>query len=231
MAKTKTIENLFNYLASYSHFLPILLFLAYLKKSISIRSLWIIIIYGLYNYLTDLGTLYVYHKPTQVFIYSSFTFFEYSFFAATLYFLIKSKGFKKIILILSLCFAAFIIPYNFLVKLRGIDSVPIGVETILILIFSFYYLYEQMKDTEDLFVYSRFSFWIVLAMMIYLSGSFFIYIYTSQLPDDKTIAKYWIFTNIFSILKNILFAIAILVNAYQPSKNLKKTMSYNLHLN
>lgn len=231
MAKTKTIENLFNYLASYSHFLPAILFFIYFSKSSIRRSLWLIVIYDLYNYLTDLITLYVYHRPTQVFIYSSFTFFEYIFFAFILFFLIKSKRFKNVIIALSVCFTLFIIPYNIFVKLRGIDSIPIGVETILILIFSFYYLYEQMKDTEDLFVYTRFSFWIVLAMMIYLSGSFFIYIYTSQLPDDETIARYWIFTNIFSILKNVLFAIAILVNAYQSSKNLKKTMPYNLHLN
>lgn len=81
-----------------------------------------------------------------------------------------------------------------------------------------------MQDTTNLFIYSRYSFWIVLGIMLYLAGSFFIYIYSSQLPT-KEIAKYWIFTNIFSILKNVFFAIAIFVNASQsvkkPPKNYK----------
>ena len=65
---------------------------------------------------------------------------------------------------------------------------------------------------SDLFIYSRYSFWIVLGLMLYLAGSFFIYIYASQIPSAE-VAKYWIFTNIFSIIKNLLFSIAILVNS------------------
>jgi len=51
-------------------------------------------------------------------------------------------------------------------------------------------------------------------MLLYLAGSFFIYIYASQLNQEE-ILKYWIFTNIFSIIKNILFVIALAVHANQ----------------
>ena len=83
-----------------------------------------------------------------------------------------------------------------------------------------------MKDPENLFVYSRFSFWVVLGMMLYLAGSFFIYIYASRL-DSGEVGKYWIFTNIFSILKNIFFTIAILLNANEKTNNNKP--SYKLY--
>jgi hypothetical protein len=87
-----------------------------------------------------------------------------------------------------------------------------------------------MKDTENLFIYSRFSFWIILGMMIYLAGSFFIYIFATQFYlDEKTLAKYWIFTNIFSILKNIFFTIAIFINAYSQDKVKKKSVNYNFY--
>ena len=211
MAKTKTIENLFNYLASYSHFLPIIFFLLFFRKSSSRRVLWIIVIYSLYNYLTDLGLIYLNHKPTRVFLYSSFTFFEFILFTSAIYLIINNRGFRKFIVAISILFTVFILIYNFYVKVVGIDSIPIGIEAIIILILSFYYLYEQMKDPENLFVYSRFSFWVVLGMMLYLAGSFFIYIYASRL-DDSEVGKYWIFTNIFSIIKNIFFTIAILLN-------------------
>ncbi len=169
-------------------------------------------IYSLYDFLTNIGLLYLNHRPSEIFLYSSFTFFEYALFSYILYLLIKDRQFKKIIVITSISFSTFLIIYNFTVNVRGIDSIPIGIETILILIFSFYFLYEQMKDVSNLFIYNSHPFWIVVGMMIYLAGSFFIYIYASQLPT-KEIAKYWIFTNIFSIIKNILFTIALIVNS------------------
>lgn len=111
--------------------------------------------------------------------------------------------------------------------MRGIDSIPIGIETLLILIFSFLYFYEQMND-ETTYVYNKFSFWIVFGMMIYLSGSFFIYIYGSHLPNEKDIASYWIVTNIVSVLKNIFFTIAIVIHAHSAKKT-KKPADYNFY--
>ena len=161
------------------------------------------------------------NSPAKIFLYSTFTFIEYLLFASLLYLSISNKVFKKIIIAISILFFSFLIIYDTIAKVRGIDSIPIGVEAILILVFSFYYLYEQLQDTNTLFIYSLYSFWIVLAMMLYLAGSFFIYIYASQLPPEQ-VAKYWIFTNIFSILKNILFTVAIILNA---NSNVKKSTS------
>lgn len=188
--------------------------------------LWLVFSYSVYDLLTNVGLLYLTHRPSRVFLYSSYTFFEYSLFTWVLYVLLRNLVFKRIIVFVSICFTIFIILYNLNGKVRRIDSIPIGIETILILIFSFYYLYEQMKDTEILFIYSRYSFWVVLAMMLYLAGSFFIYIYASQL-DPKEVGKYWIFTNIFSILKNIFFTIAIVLNANEKAKN--KKINYKLY--
>lgn len=222
MAKNQnTIESLFNYLAFYSDLLPVLFFLFFWKKSKSNKGLWIIFAYIGYDYLTNTGIVYLPSiRPVRVFLYSAFTFVEYFLFAWFLYTVIKSKIFKKIIVSVSIAFIAFLIFYYLFAKAKSIDSIPIGIETILILIFSFYYLYEQIQDTETLFIYTKYPFWIIIGMLIYLSGSFFIYIYASYLPT-KEIAKYWIFTNVFAILKNIFFAIAIIVNAGQSTKKPK----------
>ena len=99
---------------------------------------------------------------------------------------------------------------------------PIGFETILILIFSFYYLYEQMNDNQNLFIYSNYSFWVILGFMIYLAGSFFIYIFANQTQEA---IKYWYFTNIFSILKDLFFIIALLLNAHGTVKKHQKKHS------
>lgn len=76
-----------------------------------------------------------------------------------------------------------------------------------------------MQDTETLFIYTQYSFWIVLGMILYLSGSFFIYIYASHLPDVQ-VGQYWVFTNIFGILKNIFFMLGIFLGAKQSMKTI-----------
>ena len=142
--------------------MPILCFLFFLKKCKTERLLWIIVSYELYNYLTDMGLLYLNHRPSKIFLYSSFTFFEYILFALCLFHIIKNKKFRLFILLTSLAFSIFLLIYNLKAKVLGLDSVRIGIETILILIFSFYYFYEQKQDTANLGIYSWDSVWAVL---------------------------------------------------------------------
>jgi Na+-driven multidrug efflux pump len=78
-------------------------------------------------------------------------------------------------------------------------------------------MYERMNDTSTLYVYSTFSFWIVTGMVLYLAGSFFIYIFADSLPKAE-VDKYWVVTNVLSILKNIFFTIGIIVNSKPPRK-------------
>ena len=84
-----------------------------------------------------------------------------------------------------------------------------------------------MNNTTELFIYSKPSFWAVLGILLYLSGSFFIYIFANEI-SLKELEKYWIITNIASILKNIFFAIAIYIQATQHAKNSSKK-NYNLY--
>jgi hypothetical protein len=106
-----------------------------------------------------------------------------------------------------------------------LDSVPIGIETISIFIFAFFYFFEQLNDTESLFVYSKPSFWAIIGVILYLAGSFFVYISANQI-DSKDLGKYWIITNISSIMKNVLFCVTIYI---QTNQNInKKFKSYNL---
>jgi hypothetical protein len=98
-----------------------------------------------------------------------------------------------------------------------VDSIPIGVETIIILVFSYYYLYERTNDTTTLYIYSTFPFWVVIGMVIYLSGSFFVYLFSSTL-SSKELHKYWGLTNIMGFLKNVFFTIAVIVNSKPTRK-------------
>lgn len=123
---------------------------------------------------------------------------------------------KRLVLSIGLLFAFMTLLLSiFSENMKLIDSIQIGIETIIILVFSFYYLYERMNDTTTLYIYSNFHFWVILGVVLYLSGSFFIYIFADSLPKNE-VEKYWVVTNILSIIKNIFFAIAIVVNSKPP---------------
>lgn len=134
--------------------------------------------------------------------------------------------------VVSVLFLTFLAYYTFTAKVKGIDSIPIGIETILIMLFAFYYFFEELQDVDTEFIYTKFTFWLVLGMLLYLAGSLFIYLFSSQLlaeHRDNEVAFYWVFTNIFSILKNILFVVAILINAKRPPKKTAGFAMYNLN--
>ena len=227
MAKTNIIENLFVYLAILTPFFPIFLFLINWKKCSSERSLWTIVLYGFFvDFLISYAMGFVAHKPLKITLYASFTFFEYLAFAYFLYLHIRKKSFKKFMLTASASFLVFIVVYYLTVRFRNIDSIPIGFETILILVFSFYYLYEQINDSSTLFIYSKYTFWVIIGIVLYLAGSFFIYIFAGSFLTKAEIKEYWYITNIFSVIKNVFFCIAILIHT-KPSKN---KLSYNFDL-
>ncbi|MES2880513.1 MAG: hypothetical protein V4676_00085, partial [Bacteroidota bacterium] len=107
-----------------------------------------------------------------------------------------------------------------------LDSIPIGFETILIFIFTFLYFYEQLNDTTELLIYTKPHFWCVLGILIYLSGSFFIYIFANQITIEE-LGQFWIITNIVSIVKNLFFTLAFFLQARQAGR--KGPQKYNLY--
>ncbi|HEX2608898.1 MAG TPA: hypothetical protein VHK91_16050 [Flavisolibacter sp.] len=215
---TKTIEDLFYYLVFLSDFLIIVQVLFFSQKVKNKRILWLIAAYCCLNSLSNYTTT----TATSTISYYSLAFFtiaEYLVFAYFYFTVIKSSLFRKLILIFSIIFSIVVI-INYLQRYgQAIDSVPIGIETILILLYSFYYLYEQMNDLSDSFIYNRYHFWLAIGIMVYLGGSFFIYIFADTI--DRTILNdYWFLTYAFYIIKNIFFLIGFAsYNNTKPNKN------------
>ena len=94
------------------------------------------------------------NNPTDYwynFIWSTFTLIEYSIFTFFIWTNIKNLGMRKFVLVSSILFIIFTTTYNVITKFTSIDSIPIAIETILIFIYSVYYLYEETNDTTNLF--------------------------------------------------------------------------------
>ena len=212
---TETIENLFFYLIFLFDLFLLGTLVLLLKKKVPVKELWFIFIYATLNSVVNLLS-FLPHK-VYYYILGGFTLLEYCAFASFIYFNLKSAVAKKVIIIFSILFAIFVIGYQSMGRIRAIDSVPIGVETILILLFSFYYFYEQLNDVGETFVYHKYHFWIIVGFLIYLGGSFFIYVFANQISRQEAylLEKYWFLTYVFYIIKSLLFIIGILTYAKQ----------------
>ncbi|MDQ3681856.1 MAG: hypothetical protein M3352_02135 [Bacteroidota bacterium] len=210
---TKIIGDLFYFLVYITDILLIVLYFIFFKHTKTVKPLVVIIIYCvidlIINYFVE-----VFPFRVMFFLYSFFTLAEYILFTTFFWLNIKSKSFRNVVILTAVLFTIFLLIYYNVTTTQVLDSIPIGIETILILIYSFYYLYEQMNDTNNLFIYTTYPFWIVTGIMIYLAGSFFIYIFANQV-DREILLKYWFLTNVFYVIKNILFAIAILIHVKQ----------------
>jgi hypothetical protein len=114
-----------------------------------------------------------------------------------------------------LCIVIQIVHYLTVKKVR-LDSIPIGVETILIFFFTFLYFQEQLKNASQFLNKSYFTL-IAIGILIYLGGSFFIYLLANNLAY-KDLDQYWVITYVFELIKNALFIIAMFLFAKEQSK-------------
>jgi len=127
--------------------------------------------------------------------------------------------------LLSILFFVFQIVYVFTTEIKRLDSVPVGIETILILIYIFFFFFELSKNVNGLFIYNHYCFWLAVGILIYLGGSFFFYILIDHLSRDQ-VNTFGNLTYLTEVLKNILFVAAIFIyNRYPLGKTDKNSNS------
>jgi hypothetical protein len=82
-----------------------------------------------------------------------------------------------------------------------------------------------MNNVDDQFIYNKFPFWVITGMLIYLAGSFFIYVFAAQV-DKAILEEYWFLTNAFYFLKNILIGFGLIV----MTRKIRNPHPQELHL-
>lgn len=204
----KTIEDLFIFLVFASDILFLFFFFLNNKKLKLFKPIVAAAFYCVADLLVNFIALEIKQPSVALIAYECFTAVEYTIFAFIIWSNIKNVKFRSFILVISALFLTFLPIYYITADFGSIDSIPIGISTILILIFSFYFFFEQMNDTQSLFIYTKYIFWFITGVMIYLAGSFFIYVSANHV--EKSIREtFWLFTNVFYITKNIFFGIGI----------------------
>jgi len=219
LVKAKSIEKLFLHILIYTYLLlPVLLFFSRSK----VKERWLIGVYGIIFFSILAAYFYGYIIGSLLYI-SIYTFLEYLFFTLFLAIHITNKKFRIAIYILSILFFGFQIFSYISIKnsefatAGNLDSMPVGIETILIFIYITFFFYESFQKTSSEFIYNHPCFWLSIGMLLYLGGTFFFNILVNHL-DDQQADQYWYLTYIADIVKNIFFGVAIIMYSHIPQK-------------
>jgi magnesium-transporting ATPase (P-type) len=98
---------------------------------------------------------------------------------------------------------------------NNFDAIPASIESILIIIFCVCFFFEQIREMEVSFVYSSKTFWIIVAILIYMSATFFLFVSTQYFTQEERKA-YWFINYISNIIKNLLLATAFIIPNPKP---------------
>lgn len=193
--------------------IPLVSFLIFKRKEKG-RTLRVVLLYILYCIANECMSFYlqnIVRSSDILYLFLLFTIVEYSFFCYFIHAALPPGLVKKSIIFIWISFLLVAFIDYFLVNNgQEWDSLPSGIESIIIILLCIYYLFTQIKGSISLLIYSTFNFWVVITFLFYFSGTFFLYIMTESMRENADFQKqYFIINIVFNILKNILLAIAM----------------------
>jgi len=196
--------------------MPLTLFFFSKKKQ---SGLWFIAFYLFYSMLTDLvlNKLSLKYFNSEIYSYRLFTIVEFTVLSFYLLKELVTDKFRLFIKLSSLVFGAFVLLDLVTGTLNEFDSIPTGVESILILCSSLLVLYERIIKNEE---YNVSSIWISVGIVLFFSGTFFLFILSESNFNDTAFSEtYSYILASFKIISYVLFSIGILLE----NKNLFKS--------
>lgn len=204
-------------------------FIFFCRKK-SEATLRVLFIYILYSWINDHIIFYLlgntdYDNQIHHFLLSLFTFVEFTIFALILSALQNGRLRKRIIHTSIILFGIFCIytyiMYSFFPSDNSLafDSYPASIENLLLIIFCIFFFYEQLSGQPTFVIYKYPRFWIVMGIMVYTSLNFFLFL-ESSIASVSVISEFWDINLISNILKNIIFAIAFVINDENQTKTL-----------
>jgi hypothetical protein len=213
-----------DYLKSFTYFtfiLPLLVYLFHIKRNNNTAAR-VIFLYLSYTVANEFLMVFLKishfsnaHPNSLPILYALYTIIESLFLSYYLYISFKNNFFKKSLLVLSIVFVVIALFNLYTIVFQSstsqlIDTIPVSTSALILMIFSILYLFEEIQTPKIGFVYSKPNFWIVVGIMIYFSGTFFLFLQYSALSNsDKD--NFWIINIICIILKNIFFSISFML--------------------
>ncbi len=205
----------------YFDLLPVLVILLFFRR-IKIVPIWVIFLFCIYSFINN--QVIIYRDDRALSISDNlqyFTLFEYLTFATVIYFLLRNKLAKLLLIGFSLGFVIFCIVKISAGKMKHFDSIQTSYESIIIISYCLFFLAEQIFNPQIEFIYNSYKFWLIVGMLIYLAGAFFVFAFATQLGEKEERDNFWKIMFVCNIIKNLLFSIAVWLSS-KPIKENKK---------
>lgn len=205
-------------------FVPIVISVFFPNKT---RCLRLIAIYLFVTFFTDLflNPISKVYFNSPFFASKIFTAVEFVLVSSYLFPLIELKTKKIIFLLFSSIFTITVFTENVLINNQSFDSISTGVSALLLLILSIIHLFARVSYNSNLEAFKiDASFLIVSSIIIYFSGTFFIYILSkNNFFDDNFRTSYSLINALVLISRNLIIVVAFL-------KSLKPSFNQNSYL-
>jgi hypothetical protein len=201
-----------------SYLLCITFFLVFSLKNPK-KELWIIFIYIIYSLVFDFLGGKNPGEKYSFYISSFFTIGELLISSYYFYTVIKTPILRRSILAASSVIFLFLLFNFFRSDKKNFDSFSASLESITLIIFCLVYFFEQINKQEQYFIYSSPNFFIVLGIMIYMSGTLFLFVMANNFSEIES-RKYWVINNVINFITNISFSIAFLQNRFSRQNHM-----------
>ncbi len=98
------------------------------------------------------------------------------------------------------------------------NFLPLAIECLFFIFIIIYYFYEKIQFSLLTPIYLSMNFWVSTGLLLYFSGNFFLFLYSKTAEkNDVFKLQYNLVYDVFTITKNILLCIAVVINYYSVS--------------
>ena len=199
-----------------SSLLPIIFFILCCLKT-RIRGFWVIFIYSIASLISDVFLANSgWANDHKYFLWNIFTLVEYLLLSYFFYLTIKVRLIKWLIVLFSSLFLVLFILLHKTIHYQY-NSALSFISQVLILSWCLTYFISKMKEPSDSVDIFNPEFLIVIALLLYIACTLFLFIITSHLSEQE-VNDYWRITNYGNILTNLLFSTAFLLYRFQHKK-------------
>lgn len=202
--------------------MPFIFYFIFRKKNDS-RELRVIFFYIIYCIINDALSYYLFvllnsKNYNGYALYNLFTVVEFGCFCYLIALAINIKKFNKVLigtfgLFIILAFINYILTSG-----ESITSPIDGMKGIFTIALCIYFFYSQLKKSDNFLLYTTQRFWIIIAFLIYVAGTFFLYLLAQKQIQDRVFqSNYVIINSSFIIIKNILLCVAMTMAPPPPA--------------
>lgn len=157
---------------------------------------------------------------SEIYSFRVFTIVEFSLIAIFFTSTIVNRSYKRFIYISMTLFYILLIIDFLTNSFNQFDSLPTGIESILIILFSLILIFEKLNSEN---VHFNFSIWISFSFIIFFAGTFFLFILSQNNFSNTNFSDtYGYVVAIFNSIKNLLICLGIVSETRNTYKKLQE---------